>query len=66
MGLGQRLFELAALLISVAFAALLIGHAGGTATVIQAAGGEFNTLLRTVSLQGDSGIPSGYGNAFLQ
>jgi hypothetical protein len=49
---GRGLFGIAALFIGVAFAALLVGHASGTSTVINAAGSNFNTLLRTVELAG--------------
>lgn len=51
---GRGLFGIAALFIGVAFAALLVGHASGTKTVVDAVGGNFNTLLRTVSLSGGS------------
>jgi hypothetical protein len=52
----RGIFGIAALFIGVAFAALLIGHASGTKTVIESAGGTFNTLLRTVELAGGSGV----------
>lgn len=51
---GRGIFGIAALLIGVAFAALLIGHSSGTATVVNAVGGQFNRLLQTVSLSGGS------------
>lgn len=51
---GRGLFGIAALFIGVAFAALLVGHASGTKTVVDSIGGNFNTLLRTVSLSGGS------------
>lgn len=60
---GRGMFGIAALLIGVAFAALLIGHSSGTATVVNAIGGTFNTLLRTVSLSGGSSI-GGMSNSF--
>jgi hypothetical protein len=53
---GRGLFGIAALFIGVAFAALLIGHASGTATVVNAIGGNFNQLLNTVELAGGSGF----------
>lgn len=49
---GRGLFGIAALFIGVAFAALLIGHASGTSTVVNAIGGNFNKLLQTVELAG--------------
>jgi hypothetical protein len=52
---GRGLFGIAALFIGVAFAALLIGHASGTQTVVNAVGSNFNTLLRTVELSGGTG-----------
>jgi hypothetical protein len=65
---GRGMFGIAALLIGVAFAALLIGHSSGTATVVNAIGGQFNRLLQTVSLSGGSSFGSmsnqfgGFGN----
>jgi hypothetical protein len=53
---GRGIFGIAALFIGVAFAALLIGHASGTKTVVESVGGTFNTLLRTVELAGGSGM----------
>jgi len=62
---GRGLFGIAALFIGVAFAALLIGHAGQTATVVNAIGSNFNQLLRTVQLSGGGfGGSSGIGNAY--
>lgn len=62
---GRGLFGIAALFIGVAFAALLIGHAGGTATVVNAIGGNFNNLLKTVELAGGGfGGSSGVMNQF--
>jgi len=64
---GRGLFGIAALFIGVAFAALLIGHASGTSTVVNAIGGNFNQLLQTVELAGGSGfggissLPNNYG-----
>lgn len=58
---GRGLFGIAALLIGVSFAALLVGHASGTKTVVDAVGGNFNQLLRTVSLSGGIGNQYGFG-----
>jgi hypothetical protein len=52
---SRGLFGIAALFIGVAFAALLIGHATGTKTVVDSIAGNFNTLLRTVELSGGAG-----------
>lgn len=64
--MGKDLFELGALLVGVAFAALLIGHAQGTATVVGSVSEGFGKLLSTVELAGgyagDSGISSQYMN----
>jgi hypothetical protein len=59
---SRGLFGIAALFIGVAFAALLIGHAGGTATVVNSIGGNFNELLKTVELAGGTGF-GGYSGA---
>lgn len=56
---SRGLFGIAALFIGVAFAALLIGHASGSKTVIDSLGGNFNQLLKTVELAGGSGISIG-------
>lgn len=54
--MGRQITEIAALLIGVALVALIIGQADKTATVIKSAGGTFNDLLRTVTLQSGYGI----------
>jgi hypothetical protein len=60
----KELFSLAALLVGVAFAALLIGHPQGTATVVGAVSQGFGNLLATVELAGgyagNSGMQSPY------
>ena len=61
-GIGKDLTYLAGLLIGVALIALLVGHAGQTAGLIQAGTQGFNSLLQTVTLQGGfSGFSSGMG-----
>lgn len=64
--MGKDLFEIAALFIGVAFAALLIGHPQGTAQVVQSISQGFGMDLATVELAGgyagSSGIGSGYGS----
>ena len=54
-GIGKDLTYLAGLLIGVALIALLVGHAGGTAQLIQAGTSGFNSLLQTVTLQNSFG-----------
>lgn len=61
-GIGKDLTYIAALLIGVALVALLVGHAGQTAGLIQAGTSGFNSLLQTVTLQGGfGGLSSGMG-----
>lgn len=59
---SRGLFGIAALFIGVAFAALLVGHASGTKTVVDAIGGNFNTLLGTVELAGGNQYGSNLGH----
>lgn len=62
---GRGLFGIAALFIGVAFAALLIGHSQGSATVINAVGRNFGGLLSTVELAGGGfGGSSGIGTPY--
>ena len=56
----KGVFEIATLLIGVATLALLIGRSQNTSQVIQSAGGTFNELLRTVTMQSGMGM-GGYG-----
>lgn len=62
----RDLFEIAALFIAVAFAALLVGHPSGTAQVVQSISQGFGMDLATVELAGGyaggSGIGSGMGS----
>lgn len=63
--MGKEIFGIAALLVGVAFAALLVGHASGTAQVIQAASSGFGNLLATVELAGGyANNSSGIGNIY--
>ena len=68
--MGRDLFEIAALFIGVAFAALLIGHPSGTQTVVGAITQGFGYDLATVELAGgaagNSGIYNGMGSAITQ
>ena len=54
--MGRELTEIAALLIGVSVITLLVGHAQGTVSIINAGTSGFNGLLRTVTLQ------NGYSN----
>lgn len=63
--MGKDLFELAALLVGVAFAALLIGHAAGTAQVVGAVSTGFGNLLNTVELAGGYGGNSGIATPYM-
>lgn len=47
-----RLFELATFIAGIAILTLLIGNPQGTAQVIGAATSGFDSLLRTITLQG--------------
>lgn len=58
--LGKDLTEIAALLIGVAFVALLLNRSGGTVDIIKAGTGGFNTLLQTVTLQNSFGGSVGF------
>jgi hypothetical protein len=64
----KDVFEIAAMFVGVAFAALLIGHPSGTAQVVKSLSDAFGMNLATVELAGgyagNSGIASGYGNAY--
>ena len=53
--LGRNIMEIAALLISVAFVALLLNRSSGTVQIIKASTGGFNDLLKTVTLQNSFG-----------
>lgn len=56
----RELTEIALAFIGVAILALIIGRANNTATVIKAATGGFNDLLKTVTLQTGMG-GAGFG-----
>lgn len=58
--MGEKLTEIAVLLIGVAMVALLVGRSQGTAQVIQAGTMGFNELLRTVTLQNGGGMGGGF------
>jgi hypothetical protein len=47
---GEDLTQIAVLLIGVAFAALIIGHAQGAGSIIATSTTGFNSLLNTVEL----------------
>jgi len=52
--MGKSLTEIAILLISVATVALILNKSAKTVEVIQTGGGVFNSILKTVTLQGDN------------
>ena len=54
-GLFRNLTEIAALIIGVAFVALLLNRSRGTVDIIKAGTGGFNDLLKTVTLQNSFG-----------
>lgn len=58
--MGDKLTEIAVLLIGVATIALLVNRSGDTARVIQAGTTGFDTLLRTVTLQNSMMSPVGF------
>ena len=60
----RDVFELAALFVGVAFAALLVGHAQGTATVVKAVTQGFGYDLATVELAGGAAGNAGFGSGF--
>lgn len=60
--MGKDLFEIAALFVGVAFAALLIGHPQGTAQVVQSVTQGFGYDLATVELAGGAAGGAGFGS----
>jgi len=57
----RGVFELAMAMLGIAVLTLLINRSGDTQTVIGAATGGFNALLRTLTLQGNSGSGISWG-----
>ena len=55
-GIGRGMLEIAFGLMSISLIALLLNRSQDTATVVSSVATNFNTLLRTVTLQGTSGI----------
>lgn len=70
--MAKDLFEIAALFIGVAFAALLVGHPSGASQVVGSIGQAFGMNLATVELAGgyantglgSFNLPSMTGSAF--
>jgi len=58
-GIGKGLLEIAFALMSIALIALLLSRSRDTATVVGSISQNFNSLLRTVTLQGQ-GIGQSY------
>lgn len=52
-------FELAMTILGIATLTLLINRSSDTQRVVSSIGGTFNDLLRTVTLQGGSGVSWG-------
>lgn len=52
---AQDVTEIATLLIGVALVALLVSHASGAAQLISTTSNSFSGLLRTVTLQSNTG-----------
>lgn len=53
---GTEVTQVALTLAGIALVALLVSNSGGAVNIIKAAGGTYNDLLKTVTLQ------SGFGN----
>ena len=68
--MGNELYGIAGLLIGVGLVALILNPRANTVPVINAGGNAFNTLLRTVTLQGGSqtynSLSGGYGLGSVQ
>jgi len=58
----DQFWKLLTLIVIVAFAALLVGHAQQTGTVVQAGLGGINTLLNTVENPGTASTSSSLTN----
>lgn len=57
--MGRDFVEIASLLIGVALVALLVSRASQTSQLITSATSGFNSLLQTVTLQGNGGFGNG-------
>lgn len=55
-GIGKGMLEIAFGLMSIALIGLLLSRSNDTATVVSSVGGTFDSLLRTVMLQGSTGV----------
>jgi len=55
-GIGRGMLEIAFGLMSIALIGLLISRPQATAQVVSAVSQNFNSLLRTVMLQGSTGV----------
>lgn len=54
---GKDVFAIVASLVGVAMVALLVSNAKGATSIIESAGGTFNEMLQTVTLQNRYGNP---------
>lgn len=55
-GIGRGMLEIASGLMAIALIALLLSRSGDTARVVSAVAQNFDSLLRTVTLQGNQGV----------
>jgi hypothetical protein len=55
-GIGHGMLEIAFGLMSIALIALLLNRSSDTAKVVSSVATNFDSLLRTVTLQGTTGI----------
>lgn len=55
-GIGKGLLEIAFALMAIALIALLLNKSDATVQVTKALASNFNDLLRTVTLQGSTGV----------
>jgi len=62
-GVGRGLLEIAAGLMGIALIALILNRARDAGSLVQTAGGTFNNLLRTVTLQNSGTVGGGFNNA---
>lgn len=60
-GIGRGMLEIAFGLMSIALIALLLSRSNDTSKVVTAVAGNFDNLLRTVTLQSSSGIGKNFG-----
>lgn len=62
-GVGRGLLEIASGLMGIALIALILNRARDAGSLVQTAGGTFNNLLRTVTLQNSGAMGGGFNSA---